>query len=372
VYKGEEPFASYLKKYFSANKKYGSKDRKQISHLCYCFFRLGKALMNVQEEDRILTGLFLCSFHPNEILSALKPEWNEKAHLPFSEKMAMINFPLASVFPRHEELSEGIDHEKYCASFFVQPDLFLRLRPGKEKDVKEKLQRAGIGFNIISDTCLAVDNATKVDAVLELDTEAVIQDYNSQQTGNFFYTATHNRQPAAGKAWDCCAGSGGKSIMLHDLFPEIELTVSDRRGSILINLQKRFSRAGIKKYKSFVADLTGNPLPVTGHYDLILADVPCTGSGTWGRTPEQLYFYQQDKTSEYAALQKKIMANVIPQIKPGGLLFYITCSVFKSENEMNVDFIRQQFQLELLDKQVLRGYDKKADTMFAALLKKPL
>ena len=62
--------------------------------------------------------------------------------LSLNEKLLIINYSLLipEIFPWKDELSEGIDHEKFCKSFFVQPDLFLRLRPGKEKLVKEKLQ----------------------------------------------------------------------------------------------------------------------------------------------------------------------------------------------------------------------------------------
>jgi len=56
IYRGEEPLSSFLKKYFSANKKHGSKDRKQVSNLCYCFFRLGKAIMNTSIEEKIVAG----------------------------------------------------------------------------------------------------------------------------------------------------------------------------------------------------------------------------------------------------------------------------------------------------------------------------
>ena len=91
-YNGGEPFASFLKKYFSANKKFGSKDRKQVSNLCYCFFRLGKAVMNVSLEEKILTALFLCSIQSNEILEALKPEWNKQIELPVGEKFLIFNF----------------------------------------------------------------------------------------------------------------------------------------------------------------------------------------------------------------------------------------------------------------------------------------
>ena len=142
IYNGDEPLSSFLKKYFSANKKFGSKDRKQISSLCYCFFRLGKVVMNTSLEEKILTGLFLCSDKSNEILAALKPEWNEKCKLPLNEKLLIINSSslIPEIFPWKEELSEGIDHKNFYRSFLIQPDLFLRLRPGKEKIVLQKLK----------------------------------------------------------------------------------------------------------------------------------------------------------------------------------------------------------------------------------------
>lgn len=90
-YKGEEPFASFLKKYFSANKKFGSKDRKLVSNLCYCFFRLGKAVMNISLEEKILTALFLCSDKSNEILETLKPEWNKNIMVSIEEKCSIFN-----------------------------------------------------------------------------------------------------------------------------------------------------------------------------------------------------------------------------------------------------------------------------------------
>jgi 16S rRNA (cytosine967-C5)-methyltransferase len=370
-YDGQEPLSAFLKRFFSENKKYGSKDRKQISHLCYCYFRLGKMVSEMATEERLLAGLFLCSEEPNEILGELKPGWNEKVSLDVYEKLSLLREEnsVANIFPFADELSEGIEKEAFILSHLKQPDVFLRLRPGNEEVVKRKLEYAGLVYRVISNNCLALANASNIDSIIDLDKEAVVQDLSSQRVGDFYLAVRPGRSD---RVWDCCAASGGKSILLHDVYPGVDLTVSDVRASILINLKKRFNEAGIINYKIFVADLTAPDfIYPTSKVQLIIADVPCSGSGTWGRTPEQLYYFKKEKINEYVSLQKKIVANVIPHLRPGGYLLYITCSVFKKENEDLVDFIKQNLPLDLVRMEVLKGYDKKADTMFAALLRKP-
>lgn len=369
-YKGEEPFPFAIKKYFAANRKIGSNDRKQISQLCYSWFRLGKAASSLKMEERILLGYFLCTTEDDKLIQELKPEWYPHLKAGIQEKLQFLSspFPLTDIFPWKNELSEDLNHEEFCASHLIQPDLFLRIRPDKGKDVFTKLNNAGLKYQQVTSTCIALPNTSKIDSILEVNKEVVIQDYSSQLTGDYF--------PAYSPVvWDCCAASGGKSLMLYDQNPSIDLTVSDIRESILINLKQRFKEAGIRRYKSFVADLAVPPKnsPVTfenATFDLIIADVPCTGSGTWGRTPEQLFYFDTQKIDDYAIKQKKIISNVIHTLKPGAYLLYITCSVFKKENEDAVKFIEEK-GLVLAKKALLKGYNKKADTLFVALLQKP-
>src|SRR5579871_2936540 len=127
-YNGKEPFSHFIKNFFRQQKKFGSTDRKTISHLCYCYFRLGHALKNIPVEERVLIAVFLCTHTSHELLDHFKPEWNEKIQLPLKEKLSIINYPLSitDVFPWKDELSADIDHEKFCNSFLIQPDLFLR------------------------------------------------------------------------------------------------------------------------------------------------------------------------------------------------------------------------------------------------------
>jgi 16S rRNA (cytosine967-C5)-methyltransferase len=349
-YDGQQPFVYFIKKFFSADKKYGSKDRRNISQLCYAYFRLGKALLHLPMEERILVGLHACSPAAEELREHLQPA-------------QPVSIPVTDIFPWQEALSEGIDYRAFCFYFLVQPDLFLRLRPGKEQMVKAKLQEANMPFKEITATCLALPNASKVDTVIDIDTEAVIQDYTSQRIGEFL-----KQIPKPVKVWDACAASGGKAILAYDLLKPIDLTVSDVRDTILINLEKRFTNVGIKNYNAFMADLVTLKQKIPfGPFDLIIADVPCSGSGTWSRTPEQLFYFDTTMIDTYQTLQKKIVHNIIPYVQAGGYFLYITCSVFKKENEDLVQYIQEQHGLRLLNMQLLKGYDQKADTMFAAL-----
>jgi 16S rRNA (cytosine967-C5)-methyltransferase len=372
-YSGHHAFGDFAKEFFRAHKKYGSTDRRQIMQLCYAGFRTGKAMAGATTAERILTGLFLCSTEPNVLLEHLKPEWNDKTTMSLEEKYAMLDhsFSIENIFPWKEELSEDIDHKAYCNSFFVQPDLYLRLRPGKEEWVKGKLKQEGIIFNEINEACLALPNASKVDAVLEPDKEAVVQDLSSQRVAALIHMAGEHLDIST--VWDCCAGSGGKSLMAYDILDRISLTVSDIRLSILDNLEKRFIAAGIKSYSAFTADLASNRfdphdyLSSKTKFDLIIADVPCTGSGTWGRSPEHLSYFDTKHIDQFSLLQKNIVSNSTRLLLPQGAFLYITCSVFKKENEEVVEHIQKNCGLKLQHMQLIKGYDQKADTMFAAL-----
>lgn len=388
-YKGDEPFSSFLKKYFAANKQHGSRDRKQITQLCYSYFRLGKAGEHLEVASRILAGLFLSSAAPNEMLATLKPEWNDKTNLPVKEKAAIVGIELNEVFPWCQEWSGGIDREKFNATFFIQPDLFLRIRPSHHDKVIKKLEGSGMEFKFIPPTTLRFPPASKTDVWLEHDREVVVQDLNSQRVGEFHEwlketivgPGRSDDRTDDCRVWDCCAASGGKSILANDILGNIDLTVSDVRESILVNLKKRFEKAGIKKFNSFISDLAGEGKIPAKSFDLVIADVPCTGSGTWSRTPEQLFYFDEKKIAEYASLQKKIVSRVVPTIKAGGYLLYITCSIFRSENEDMIAYLQKELHLRVVkmparmtgpDGELLKGYELKADTLFAALLQKPL
>jgi 16S rRNA (cytosine967-C5)-methyltransferase len=364
-----EPLAHHLKKCFAANKKFGSKDRKSISSLCYNFYRTGNALKNKTIEERIIAATFLCNNTSNDLLAALAPDFNEQIKLPIEKKCAFLNINTKHIFPFENEVGGDIDKLAFAYSFLKQPLFFVRLRPQSMVKLLAKLVEEKIMFEEINTSCVALPQATKLDKLFLLNKEVVVQDRNSQQVFNYL------QRPEVFLAkdsivWDCCAASGGKSILLYDmLHGHVDLHVSDVRAHMLNNLRTRFKEAGIKKYHSFTADLINDAekLPEK-KFDIIVCDAPCTGSGTWARTPEQLAFFNAKKITEFVGMQKKIASAAIKHLKEKSLFFYITCSAFKKENEEVVMYLKEKFHLQVLQMEYLKGYDMQADTMFVSVL----
>ena len=98
-YKGEEPFSFHLKKYFAAHKNMGSKDRKFVSELCYCWLRTYHLFKGKLDQEVLIKSLFLCNTQPHSLLEALDPELNKKINLSISEKALMLKLNLDDLFP---------------------------------------------------------------------------------------------------------------------------------------------------------------------------------------------------------------------------------------------------------------------------------
>jgi 16S rRNA (cytosine967-C5)-methyltransferase len=315
AYHGEEPLANYLKKYFAANKKHGSKDRKNISAICYAHFR------------------------------------NVFTH-----------------FPLEEQISSAIDKKAFIQSHQTQPLLFIRIRPWQKEIVIQKLQAANIEYHAMGENTFAFANTTSLQNVLALNKEAVIQDLNSQAiTSLLQLVPTSEEHPI--QVWDACAASGGKTILMFDTMSNIRMHVSDVRESILFNADKRLQEAGIRPASVQVIDLTQS-FDIKKPFDFVFADVPCSGSGTWGRTPEQLSYFTETQLHKYTKLQSQILQNIIPTVKLNGHLLLVTCSVYAAENEKNVEKLVATGKFKVVKQEYFTGYTKQADTLFGALLEK--
>lgn len=361
--------SKFLPGFFRQNKQMGSTDRRVASRLVYNYFRLGGALPNAPAEDRLMVAEFLCNAQTNSFLQHFKPEWAACVGFSIDDKLEMVkttypDFELTDVYPQHAQLSDSINKQEFLKSFFIQPDLFIRVRKGFEQQVKAILSQADVSFKDEGHNCLSLPNGTKLETLFANQHWFEVQDYSSQQTAQYF------RPQKWENWWDACAASGGKSLLLHEQEPNLKLVVSDIRENILANLDERFRQVGLFKYQKKILDLTQNPDFIMHDYafDGIILDAPCTGSGTWGRTPELISQFNGHRIEFFQRLQQSIIRNVVKYLKPGKPLIFITCSAFKAENEDNVNFMVTELGLQLEEMQVLKGYEHKADTMFVARL----
>ncbi|MCX2583490.1 RsmB/NOP family class I SAM-dependent RNA methyltransferase [Pedobacter sp. MR22-3] len=369
-YDGSLPLHRFLPGYFKQHKQMGSSDRRWATRHVYSFFRLGNALKTLNNEERLCIADFLCQGTLSPVVAQKFPEWINHILHPLSEKIDFIkttypDFNLEDVYPLHSHLSEAVNKQEFLTSFFKQPDLFIRVHANDQAEVMSRLSAQEIPVKAIGETALAMPNGTKLESILQ-EGSYQVQDLSSQHTGTYF------KPDKWDKWWDCCAASGGKTLLLHSIEPVVELLVTDLRDSILQNLDERFRLAGIKKYHKKELDLLKNNDQVLHHYqfDGIILDAPCTGSGTWGRTPEMLTFFEERKINQFAAIQKGIVQNVIKYLKPGKPLIYITCSAFAEENEDVVKYMLENLPLELEKMELIDGYENYADTMFVARLMK--
>lgn len=354
-YKGAIPLTHFLKAYYRKHPKLGSRDRKMLSEMVYSWYRCSKAVdAALPFQQRLATCIKACHTENKHLLRLIQDIPTE----PLND--------LEGLLPETLELSEGIERDGYLKSMLVQPLLFIRLRAEKEK-VEAVLQDEGVAYEYISDDCIALPNGTPIDKWIP-EYVYVVQDASSQAVGQYFNPLAYQHW------WDVCAGAGGKALLLKDLEPLADITVTDKRKAILNNLKDRFRTYSHILNKAQVLNVTDKQkLDYTFDgkaFDNIICDAPCTGSGTWARTPEQLYFFNPDELTRFTDLQKNIAINAAAFLKSGGKMFYVTCSVFKNENENVVKEVVEQTGLKLVEQHLINGMDKKADSMFVAILEK--
>ncbi|WP_343560579.1 RsmB/NOP family class I SAM-dependent RNA methyltransferase [Sphingobacterium sp.] len=366
-FEGDQPFSRYLTTFFKENKQMGSSDRRSTSRLCYNYFRLGRAASQLSQQRRLVLAEFLCE-KESPLVELLEPEYSSRMGLSLDEKIAFLEaeglLKVEDLFPFTAYFSAQLDTKLFLKSQLVQPHLYIRVKRGKNKVVRAILDENQIPYSELGDQTISLPNGTSLQRLSALDGLIEVQDLSSQRTLEFM-------KPEEKESWwDACAASGGKSLLLMDACPSVDLLVSDLRMSILRNLDERFDHAGIKHYRKKILDLTKDPYPILGNekFDGVLLDAPCTGSGTWGRTPEMIREFETAKIAEFSALQKTIAGHVAGYVKVGKPLIYITCSVFKAENEDVVDYILSNLGFELESMRLLDGYTERADSMFVARL----
>jgi len=240
--------------------------------------------------------------------------------------------------------------EPWLRSLQREPRLWLRARPGKARELANKLGDCKIHKGLLMREAVEFQGLRDLFATEAFKAgEFELQDIGSQAVGVLC-------APKPGEVWwDACAGEGGKTLHLADLMQgRGQVFASDKAEWRLAKLKQRAARAAVQNYQSALWD-GGEQLPVSVKCDGILVDAPCSGVGTWQRNPHARWTATADDVRELAALQLQLLSNTVPALKPGGRLIFAVCTLTRSETIGVVERFQQLHpEMEPLALPVLR------------------
>ena len=160
------------------------------------------------------------------------------------------------------------------------------------------------------------------------------------------------------KVVDFCAGAGGKTLAMAAMMQNKgTLYACDVHSKRLEQLAIRSKRAGVHNVRTHLLNSEHDKW-VKKHReiaDVVLLDVPCTGTGTWRRSPDSRWNLKPEDLTNLSSLQQSIIQSAKRLVKPGGRLLYATCSLLREENEEivaefldnNADFSAHDFALPI-------------------------
>lgn len=148
---------------------------------------------------------------------------------------------------------------------------------------------------------------------------------------------------------DLCAAPGGKSTHLASLLPEGSLLVSNEvirsRSYVLAENIAKWGRPDSIVINNDPEEI-GEALP--HQFDVIVTDVPCSGEGMFRKDTDSAGEWSVDNVRLCASRQRRIIHDIWPALRPGGLLIYSTCTYNTEENEENIHYIQEELEAEAL------------------------
>lgn len=149
-------------------------------------------------------------------------------------------------------------------------------------------------------------------------------------------------------ALDLCAAPGGKTTTLRAALPKGSIVVANEpmkvRASILAENVQKQGHPDIMVTNNYPRDFRKAKLM----FDIILADVPCSGEGMFRKDPQAIGEWSAQNVERCADLQRSIIEDIWPTLRPGGLLVYSTCTYNEHEDEENICWIMRHLGASLV------------------------
>lgn len=358
IFKDQKPADNIINEYVRRRKYIGAKDRRFIVEMTWDILRRRMRLsFDTQSQDP--RKILLYSLKDEDPDLAADGSAYGLAALSKEEKNWLKHLP-ENVYPEYVEyecpqwLFQKINSSALVQSLNQTAPADLRVNMADRSSVKKRLQSEGLFFTetplsplgLRSEERVNLNNCTAYqEGLIE------VQDEASQLAAILSDISPDH------KVIDYCAGAGGKSLAIAALnHNEGTIQAHDVNWHRMDVIKERAARLGIRNIQllSQIEDTD---------YDCFLIDAPCSGSGTWRRSPDAKFRLTPHKLQELNQIQAEILEKAYKHTKPGGRIIYITCSVLAEENENIVqEFAAKHSGISFADHQQL--WLKKIETPF--------
>ncbi len=229
----------------------------------------------------------------------------------------------------------------------------------------EILKQSNIKYIINEDNKICLEKSLDIkDVPLFLDGVSSIQDVAAQYTVNLL--TKNNITPV--KVLDACAAPGGKTCQILENY-NCSLTAMDISSHRLERIKQNLQRLELKA-KIIIGDAFNLDWWDKSKFDLIIADVPCSASGTIKRNPDIKINRSYDDVIKFTVSQRKIVLNLWNCLEDNGYLLYITCSIFRDENQDNIAWFKDNIKgFKLIDELQIIPTEYN-DSLYYALVQK--
>lgn len=259
----------------------------------------------------------------------------------------------------------GADFDAVSLAMRGRAPVFLRINTARTDRAGAQAALAAEGIDSLphplADTALRViSGARKVQSCTAYrDGLVELQDAASQAA-----VATAAPEGRA-RVLDYCAGGGGKALALAARAPGARIVAHDIDPGRMRDIPARAKRAGARITQA-------PPGAVSGMFDLVMVDAPCSGSGTWRRAPDAKWRLTPGALDRLVALQEEILSAAARHVAPGGALLYMTCSLLDDENGAQMRrFAGDMFEMVTEHRFLPLGpAEDAADGFYAALLRR--
>ena len=359
VFSDKQPADNILNSYFRERRYIGSKDRRFISENVWDIIRHRRRLefeaqstsirklMIVWAKNKSLETVFGGGQYGMSILSEEETDWLD--NLPENPYLQDVEAECP------QWLFDKIKDFELLKSLNRPATADFRVNAGSRETIIKKMKEEG--FDVVSTPFSPV--GVRAEERINLNNCITFQDglIEPQDEASQIAAILADVKPEH-KIIDYCCGAGGKSLTLSYLMQnkgQIEAhDIDERRLEAILPRMKRLQANNIKTVKT---------TEVGQDYDRFIIDAPCSGSGTWRRSPDAKFRLNEKKLLEIVDIQSSLLDLAAEKVKQGGRIVYITCSILEEENTQQITkFLNRNNDFSLVDMQTI--WDRKIESPY--------